>query len=106
MHPDATVSRLAANLMSEKYQLSKYHTKFRELEQEEDKLEPLVIRELFGFKDTYIREQIKTIQAAIKTAQQQNDMEQVFDCMKKLTQLNELKNALSKKLGERIILKM
>ena len=105
-HPDATVSRLAANLMSEKYQLSKYHTKFRELEQEEDKLEPLVIRELFGFKDTYIREQIKTIQAAIKTAQQQNDMEQVFDCMKKLTQLNELKNALSKKLGERIILKM
>ena len=32
-HPDPNVSRLAANLISEKYQLSKYHSKYRELEQ-------------------------------------------------------------------------
>ena len=30
-HPDPNVSRLAANLISEKYQLSKYHSKYREL---------------------------------------------------------------------------
>ena len=105
-HPDANISRLAANLISEKYQLSKYHSKFRELEQEEDKLDQLVIRELFGFKDTYIREQIKQLQAAIKSHHQAGDMDQVFDCMKQLTRLNEIKNALSKQLGERIILKM
>ena len=28
-HPDPNISRLAANLISDKYQLSKYHTKFR-----------------------------------------------------------------------------
>lgn len=105
-HQDPNISRLAANLMSDKYQLSKYHSKFRELEQEEDKLDQLVIRELFGFKDTYIREQIKQIQSAIKTHQQSGDMEQVFECMKQLTRLNEIKNALSKELGERIVLKM
>ena len=33
-------------------------------------------------------------------------MEQVFELMKKLTRLNEIKNILSKELGERIILKM
>ena len=38
-HPDSNVSRLAANLISEKYQLSKYHSKYRELEQEQDKLD-------------------------------------------------------------------
>ena len=49
-HPDPNVSRLAANLISEKYQLSKYHTKYRELEQEEDKLDQLVIREFVCFQ--------------------------------------------------------
>ena len=44
-HPDPNVSRLAANLISEKYQLSKYHSKYRELEQEQDKLDQLVTRE-------------------------------------------------------------
>ena len=105
-HPDPNVSRLAANLISEKYQLSKYHTKYRELEQEEDKLDQLVIRELYAFKDAYILSQIKEIQAQIKSMQNNGDMEQVFELMKKLTRLNEIKNVLSKELGERIILKM
>ncbi len=105
-HLDPNVSRLAANLISEKYQLSKYHTKYRELEQEEDKLDQLVIRELYAFKDAYVLSQIKEIQAQIKNTQNNEDMEQVFELMKKLTRLNEIKNILSKELGERIILKM
>ena len=105
-HPDPNVSRLAANLISEKYQLSKYHTKYRELEQEEDKLDQLIIRELYAFKDAYILSQIKEIQAQINSLQNNKDMDQVFELMKKLTRLNEIKNVLSKELGERIILKM
>lgn len=105
-HPDPNVSRLAANLISEKYQLSKYHTKYRELETEEEKLDSLVLRELYGFKDAYILSQIKEVQAQIKETQTKGDMDQVFELMKKLTRLNEIKNVLSKELGERIILKM
>ncbi|WP_293664224.1 DNA primase [uncultured Parabacteroides sp.] len=105
-HPDPNVSRLAANLISEKYQLSKYHTKYRELETEEMKLNSLVLRELYGFKDAYILSQIKEVQAQIKEMQIKGDMDQVFELMKKLTRLNEIKNVLSKELGERIVLKM
>ena len=105
-HPDPHVSRLAANLISEKYQLSKYHTKYRDLEQEENKLDQLVLRELYAFKDAYILSQIKEIQLQIKNVQSKETMDQVFELMKKLTRLNEIKNALSKELGERIILKM
>ena len=68
-HPDPNISRLAANLISDKYQLSKYHTKFRELEQEEDKLDYLVPREIYSMKDAYILHKIKDIQAKIKEAQ-------------------------------------
>lgn len=105
-HPDPNVSRLAANLIGEKYQLSKYHSKYRELEQEEDKLDQLVLRELYGLKDAYIMHQIKDIQAQLKSTQTTENMEQAFELMKKLTRLNEIKNILSKELGERIVLKM
>lgn len=105
-HPDPNISRLAANLISDKYQLSKYHTKYRELEQEEDKLDHLVLRDLYAFKDAYILHRIKEIQSKIKEAQSKGDMEGALELMKQLTRLNEIKNVLCKELGERIVLKM
>ena len=105
-HPDPNVSRLAANLISEKYQLNKYHSKYRELEQEQDKLDQLVTREIYAMKDAYILRQIKETQLGIKEAHAQGNEEKVFELMKQLTRLNEIKNVLSKELGERIVLKM
>lgn len=104
-HPDPLVSRVAANLMSEKYQLSKYHFKFREVEQEEDKLDQLVVRDLFAFKEAYIMRQIKEKQEQLKQLSSA-DPEQIMTVMKEIAQLNEIKKVLSKELGERIILKM
>ena len=105
-HPNPNISRLAANLISEKYQLSKYHYKYKELENEESKLDKLIIRELYAFKDAYILSRIKEIQEQIKEVQITGNLDKVFELMKKLTRLNEIKTVLSKELGERIILKM
>lgn len=104
-HPDPLISRVAANLMSEKYQLSKYHFKFREVEQEEDKLDQLVVRDLFAFKEAYIMRQLKEKQEQLKQLSSA-DPEQIMTVMKEIAQLNEIKKVLSKELGERIILKM
>ncbi len=104
-HPDPLVSRVAANLMSEKYRLSKYHFKFREVEQEEDKLDQLVVRDLFAFKEAYIMRQLKEKQEQLKQLSSA-DPEQIMTVMKEIAQLNEIKKVLSKELGERIILKM
>ena len=105
-HPDPNISRLAANLISDKYQLSKYHTKYRELEQEEDRLDHLVLRDLYALKDAYILQKIKEVQVKIKEAQAAGKLEEALEQMKQLTRLNEIKNVLSKELGERIVLKM
>lgn len=107
-HPDLAVSRLTAELISEKYQLSKYHSKYRELEQEEDKLDQIVLRGIYAFKDAYVSHQIKEQMGLLKEMQKNEDenMTRIFEIMKRLTELNEIKNALSKELGERIILKM
>ena len=76
------------------------------MEQVQDKLDQLVTRELYGMKDAYILRQIKETQLGIKEAHAQGNEEKVFKLMKQLTRLNEIKNVLSKELGERIVLKM
>lgn len=105
-HPDPLISQAAASLISEKYQLSKYHSKYRELEQEEDKLDLLVPRDIYAFKEAYILHQIKELQSRIKTAQAAGDMEGVMTLMTRIAKLNEIKSVLCKELGERIVLRM
>lgn len=105
-HPDPLISQAAASLISEKYQLSKYHSKYRELEQEEDKLDLLVPRDIYAFKEAYILHQIKELQLQIKTAQAAGDMEGVMTLMARIAKLNEIKSVLCKELGERIVLRM
>lgn len=105
-HSDQVISRLAANLLSDKYHLSKYHTKYRELEEEKDRLVQVVLRDLYGLKDVYIHQRIKDVQTKIKEAQIERNMDKTMELMQELTKLNEIKSVLSKEIGERIILKM
>lgn len=60
-HPDEEISRLAVDLVSEKYQLSKIHTKFQTIESEEEKLADLIPRALFELKDAITSLNIKHI---------------------------------------------
>jgi DNA primase len=105
-HMEALVGKTATDLISEKYQLSKYHAKFREIKLEEDLLLQLVPRDLLGFKDACIRQKINDIAHRIKELQQTGDMEQVIPLMQEQDELNVIKKNLNKMIGERIILKM
>ncbi|MDR0431506.1 MAG: DNA primase [Tannerellaceae bacterium] len=105
-HPDSETSQLAANLMSEKYQLSKYHTKFQEIKTEEDLLNQMILHDILGFKDAYIRKQISEIAQHIKELQKTGDVEKAVGLMKEQEELNEIKKALNKQIGERIVLRM
>ena len=104
-HPDPTISRVAANLLSEKYQLSKYHSKYRDLEQEEDRLDQMVVRDIFALKEAYVLNRIKQKEEELKHISS-DDMDKIFAVMKEISELNDIKKILSKELGERIILKM
>ena len=105
-HPNPQVSQLSANLLSEKYQLSKYHFKYQELTADVDRLDQLIPREIFAFKEAYILSQINNCQAKLKEAQNRDDTESIFNLMKEITRLNEIKSAFCKELGERIVLRM
>ncbi|MBD8389567.1 DNA primase [Dysgonomonas sp. BGC7] len=112
-HTDPQVSRIAAEIVSDRYQLSKIHVKqFGEDAKKEDtplaeekhlaKNVPRVITEL---KDAYISQQMKAIKDEMQQKQKENDWDAAIELMQQLKSLEEIKKALAKELGERIILR-
>lgn len=101
-HADERISRLAVDLVSEKYHLSKIHTKFQKIETEQERLPLLVPRAIFELKDAIIKQQIKQLNEQLK---QTPIVAEKNRLMSEIVSLNRLKAALSKELGERIIVK-
>lgn len=102
-HPNQHISLLAANLASEKYQLSKYHSKYQTIEPESERLDFVVPQELYALKEAHIQEEIKQVQQQIKEARNE---EETMTLLRQLNELNNLRRLLCKQLGERIILRM
>lgn len=98
-HPDEEISRLAVDLVSEKYQLSKIHTKFQTIESEEEKLADLIPRALFELKDAITSLNIKHIREEIKKTAKEKNPERTTQLMSELNGLYALKAALAKQLG-------
>lgn len=105
-HPNPEISLLAADLASEKYHLSKYHSKFQTIETESDRLDFAVPQELYALKEAHIQEEIKQVQQRIKEAQAQGEMEKILELMRQLSLLHSIRQQLCKQLGERIVLRM
>jgi DNA primase, catalytic core len=108
-HPDAEISKLASELMSDRYQLSKIHAKIlgeeigdkssRLLEQ--NLLNNYVPRATTELKNAYVLQKIDAVKEEMKTGSPDNYMSLITE----LKQLQDIKKILSKELGERIVLK-
>ena len=112
-HPEPEISRITADILSDKYQLSKVHIKqFGENAKKEDtplaeekhlyKNVPRVLTEL---KDAYITKRIFEIKEEMAARQKENDWDAAISLMQQLKELEEIKKTLAKILGERIILR-
>lgn len=106
-HPDPLISKIAVNLCTEKYIESKIHFKFREPEDEKDKLFELVPYVVLNYKDAILKSKMDEISRQIKEAEQQNDYEQVMALVRQQSELwIKLKKQLALHLRERIITKV
>ncbi len=112
-HTDAHISKIAAELVSDRYQLSKLHIKqFGENLKKEDtplaeekhlwKNVPRAVTEL---KDAHISKQMKEIKEHLEKKQKVKDWDGAIILMQKLKEMDEIKKILAKELGERIILR-
>lgn len=104
-HQNGQISMLTAELISEKYTLSKIHSKIKRVETDEERFIDLVPRVVFEFKNMLILDRIKQKLMELKIANDAKDTQLYAKIMQDWDQLENIKKQLSKTLGERIILK-
>ena len=121
-HTDLEISKLAADMMSTKYQLSKYfadaddravkqttlsedaqeaENEARKKEKEREQLERWIVHDIFTLKNAYIKHKIDEVNKQIREFQA--DEEKVMELLRERMRLDEIKRLLSKELGERIV---
>lgn len=98
--PDDVVRRLATDLVSEKHVLSKVHTKYAQIATEQDQLDELIPKAVFGWKNAIIEWSIKELIAKISTT---TDAEQQRELIIRLQEKKNLKKDFDKYLGERVV---
>ena len=112
-HSNPDISKLAAEMVSDRYQLSKIHAKslgddFEDNSSrllEENLLEILVPRVTTELKNAYVMKQIAQVMKKIRLASKNDDFEITLKLLEEKKKLEEIKMILAKMLGEQVILK-
>ncbi len=112
-HADQSISKLATEMVSDKYQLSKIHARTlgekhddeNSILLEENALEQLIPRVTTELKNAYVMQQISMVMKKIKDAQNRDDFETTLKLLEEKKKLEEIKKLLAKMLGEQVILK-
>ena len=102
-HSDPEISILSADLISEKYTLSKIHSKIKKVDSDADRLNDLVPRVVYEFKNSLMLEMIKQKLLEMKVANDNKNNQLVDEIMREMANLDRVKKQLSKTLGDRII---
>ena len=99
-----TVRNTAIELVSDKYQLSKVHTKFSNIETEADRLNELIPTAILSWKDAILAFNIRKIQEQIKEAAKAGDLQKMQELLTAQNDLKSLQQQFAKLLGDRVII--
>ena len=103
-HPETTISKLSAELISNRYQLSKYHSKSQKIVTDEERLYELVPALMINFKYAIVREELKHMMSALQDPAVANDEEKCNAIMKRSREMREVQSIMAKRLGDRVVL--
>ena len=102
-HANPQISRLAADLAEEKYQLSKYHSKTQTVVDDAYRLGELIPHLLIDYKMSIVEMELKQTLDELRQPAVMNDPTRCLETMTKFKQLTELKQQMAKLLGDRVI---
>lgn len=103
-HPDPNISRLCTELISDRYQLSKYHSKGQKIVTDEERLVELVPNLMINFKYAIVSEELKHLLRALQDPALIGQPEKCNEVMKRYSELREVQNIMAKHLGDRVVL--
>jgi len=103
-HTDSKIVQLAADIMSEPHQLSGMWTrKDSYIESEEMKLKEIVPKLVNEYKGKKVKLLIEEVVKEMQDVQKSGDADRLMELMKQKMVLDQIKNAISKELGNRTI---
>lgn len=99
---DEDISREAAELVSDRYQLSSGNQ--MTLSEEEQKT-TYISRLLLDYKNAIIAEELKQCSALLTRPEVKDDLPQMMALMRRIKELSEIQRELAKYLGDRVVVK-
>ena len=105
MHENPTISQFAGNLISERYQLSKYHSKGQKIIGDEERLGELIPHLVINYKYAIVGEELKKMLQQLQDPSIINDAEKCNDLMNRYSELRQTQNLMAKHLGDRVVIK-
>lgn len=103
-HDDDNVRHLVTDMVSDRYRLSKVHSKFAHVETEEERLTELVPRAVYELKDAILSRDIANLKERIRmAASDSSQADEINDLLGELIEKTKMKSEFAKYLGERII---
>ena len=103
-HPEAAISKLSVELISNRYQLSKYHSKSQKIVTDEERLYELVPALMINFKYAIVSEELKHMMSALQDPAVANNEEKCNAIMKRYSEMREVQRIMAKRLGDRVVL--
>ena len=103
-HPDPEISKAASEAVSDRYQLSKYHSKGQKIYSEEERLSDLVPRLLLDFKIKIVEEEMQTTLRALRDPAVSNDYDRCLGLMDRYKELHATLSTMSRNAGDRVVL--
>lgn len=103
-HPDPAISKLSVELINERYQLSKYHSKSQKIVTDEERLYELVPTLMINFKYAIVTEELKHMLYALQDPALAHDNEKCNALMERYNDLRAVQSIMAKRLGDRVVL--
>lgn len=105
-HLDPEVSKLAAEMASDRYVLSKYHSRGQKIVTDEERLYELIPRLLVDFKLNIVTAELDHILKALTTnSDVSHDTKSAAEIMQRYKQLHEVRIVLARHAGDRVVLR-
>lgn len=102
-HANPALSRLAVDLIEEKYQLSKYHSKTQTIVNDADRLNELMYHLMIDYKHSLIEMELKDTLNQLRHPDVMVDADKCLEVMSRYKELMEIKQQMAKHLGDRVI---
>jgi DNA primase len=103
-HPDTAISQMALELVSDRYQLSKYHFKNQTIVTDENRLQELATEITINYKYAIVNESLKEVMRQLQDPVIVNNEVKCAQTIQRYTELREVQADFAKRLGERVIL--